>query len=114
MRIPDPEAIAHAEAQLADVQSTLDEVRHMLRAAEQVERTAQKGIKAWDSIHEIQDLLVGKAPGRTSSDQITVFNNNTGAGTQFAAVGSAVVKRARELGLGRELPTEWFLEDVSP
>jgi hypothetical protein len=46
MRIPDPEAIAHAEAQLADVQSTLDEVRHMLRAAEQVERTAQKGIKA--------------------------------------------------------------------
>jgi ornithine cyclodeaminase/alanine dehydrogenase-like protein (mu-crystallin family) len=75
---------------------------------------AQKGIKAWDSIHEIQDLLVGKAPGRTSSDQITVFNNNTGAGTQFAAVGSAVVKRARELGLGRELPTEWFLEDVSP
>jgi ornithine cyclodeaminase/alanine dehydrogenase-like protein (mu-crystallin family) len=75
---------------------------------------AQKGIKAWDSIHEIQDLLVGKAPGRSNADQITVFNNNTGAGTQFAAVGSAVVKRARELGLGRELPTEWFLEDVSP
>src|SRR4029078_2964748 len=24
---------------------------------------AQKGIKAWDSIYEIQDLLVGKAPG---------------------------------------------------
>jgi len=75
---------------------------------------AQKGIKAWDSIHEIQDLLAGKAPGRSKADQITVFNNNTGAGTQFAAVGSAVVKRARELGLGRELPTEWFLEDVSP
>ena len=75
---------------------------------------AQKGIKAWDSIHEIQDLLAGTVPGRTSADQITVFNNNTGAGTQFAALGSAVVKRARELGLGRELPTEWFLEDVSP
>jgi ornithine cyclodeaminase/alanine dehydrogenase-like protein (mu-crystallin family) len=75
---------------------------------------AQKGIRDWDSIHEIQDLLAGKVAGRTSSDQITVFNNNTGAGTQFAAVGSAVVKRARELGLGRELPTEWFLEDVSP
>jgi len=75
---------------------------------------AQKGIKAWDSIHEIQDLLAGRVPGRTRSDQITVFNNNTGAGTQFAALGSAVVKRARDLGLGRELPTEWFLEDVSP
>lgn len=75
---------------------------------------AQKGIKDWDSIHEIQDLLAGKVAGRTSADQITVFNNNTGAGTQFAALGSAVVKRARALGIGRELPTEWFLEDVSP
>src|SRR5215472_1919512 len=75
---------------------------------------AHKGIKAWDSIYEIQDLLAGKVSGRTRPDQITVFNNNTGAGTQFAALGSAVVKRARDLGLGRELPTEWFLEDVSP
>jgi len=75
---------------------------------------AEKGIKPWDSIHEIQDLLVGKVAGRTSADQITLFNNNTGAGTQFAAVGGAVLKRAKELGLGKELPTEWFLEDVSP
>jgi ornithine cyclodeaminase/alanine dehydrogenase-like protein (mu-crystallin family) len=75
---------------------------------------AQKGIKAWDSIYEIQDLLVGKVAGRTSARQITVFNNNTGAGTQFAALGSVVLKRAREMGLGREIPTEWFLEDVSP
>ena len=75
---------------------------------------AQKGIFPWDNIHELQDLVGGKVAGRTSADQITVFNNNTGAGTQFAAVGAAVVKRARELGLGRELPTEWFLESVSP
>jgi alanine dehydrogenase len=75
---------------------------------------AQKGIKPWDSIYEIQDLLAGKVAGRTSEDQITLFNNNTGAGTQFAALGSSVLKRAREMGLGRELPTEWFLESVSP
>ena len=75
---------------------------------------AQKGIKEWDSIHEIQDLLTSKASGRTHADQITVFNNNTGAGTQFAALGSVVMKRAREMGLGREIPTEWFLENVSP
>jgi hypothetical protein len=29
-------------------------------------------------------------------------------------VGAAVLKRARALGLGKELPTEWFLESVSP
>jgi hypothetical protein len=44
MRIPDPEAIARAEARLADVQSALDEVRHILRTAEKVERT---GIRAF-------------------------------------------------------------------
>jgi alanine dehydrogenase len=75
---------------------------------------AQKGIKPWESIEEVQDLVAGIIKGRTSADQITVFNNNTGAGTQFAAVGAAVLKRARALGLGREVPTEWFLEDVSP
>ncbi len=75
---------------------------------------AQKGIFPWDRIIEIHDLIAGKAQGRTSPDQITVFNNNTGAGTQFAALGSAVLKRARAMGLGREFPTDWFLEDVSP
>jgi ornithine cyclodeaminase/alanine dehydrogenase-like protein (mu-crystallin family) len=75
---------------------------------------AQKGIKTWESIQEVQDLVAGKIKGRTAPDQITVFNNNTGAGTQFAAVGAAVLKRARALGLGRQVPTEWFLEDVSP
>jgi len=25
-----------------------------------------------------------------------------------------VLKRARDMGLGREIPTEWFLENVSP
>jgi ornithine cyclodeaminase/alanine dehydrogenase-like protein (mu-crystallin family) len=75
---------------------------------------AQRGIKTWESIQEVQDLVAGNIKGRTSADQITVFNNNTGAGTQFAAVGAAVLQRARSMGLGREIPTEWFLEDVSP
>jgi ornithine cyclodeaminase/alanine dehydrogenase-like protein (mu-crystallin family) len=75
---------------------------------------AQKGIKRWEDIGELQDLVAGKRQGRASAGQITCFNNNTGAGTQFAAVGAAVMKRARALGLGRELPVEWFLESVSP
>src|SRR5512144_1440333 len=62
---------------------------------------AQKGLVRWEDIGERQDLVAGKLKGRTSRDQITLFNNNTGAGTQFAAVGAAVVKRARAMGLGR-------------
>lgn len=75
---------------------------------------AEKGIKAWDAIAEIQELVIGSRKGRTSPEELTVFNNNTGAGIQFAAVGAAVLRRARELGLGREIPTEWFLEKESP
>ena len=75
---------------------------------------AQKGIKKWEEIAEIQDLISGKISGRTSAEEITVLNNNTGAGLQFAGVGASVLRRAREMGLGRELPTEWFLESVSP
>jgi ornithine cyclodeaminase/alanine dehydrogenase-like protein (mu-crystallin family) len=75
---------------------------------------AQKGVIAWDAIHEIQELVAGRVKGRTRADQITLYNNNTGSGIQFAAVGASVLKRARSLGLGRELPTEWFLESVSP
>ncbi len=75
---------------------------------------AQRGIKKWDEIVEIQDLITGKVSGRNTADEITIFNNNTGAGLQFAGVGASVLHRAREMGLGRELPTEWFLESVSP
>lgn len=45
MSITDPDAIAQAEVRLAEVQSTLDEIRRVLRAVEKVERTAQKGRK---------------------------------------------------------------------
>jgi len=105
----DDETIARADQYIVHSK----EVARLDRSPD-IWEVAEKGIKAWDSIHEIQDLLAGNIAGRTSAKQITVFNNNTGAGTQFAALGSAVLKRARELGLGREIPTEWFLEDVSP
>jgi alanine dehydrogenase len=75
---------------------------------------AQNGVVSWDAIREVQELCAGSIKGRTRADQITLYNNNTGSGIQFAAVGAAVLKRARSLGLGRELPTEWFLESVSP
>jgi ornithine cyclodeaminase/alanine dehydrogenase-like protein (mu-crystallin family) len=35
-------------------------------------------------------------------------------GLQFAAAGAALYRQAREAGRGRELPTEWFTEDVVP
>jgi len=37
-----------------------------------------------------------------------------GLGYQFAAVGALVHRTALRLGVGRELPTDWFTEDVNP
>ncbi len=62
----------------------------------------------------LADLIAGTAPGRTTAAQKTCFVNLPGIGLQFAAVGAAFYRRAREAGRGRELPTEWFTEDVVP
>jgi alanine dehydrogenase len=61
----------------------------------------------------LADLCAEKATGRTDAKQKTYFANNEGHGVQFSAAGAFVLKRARERGLGRELPTEWFLQDIS-
>ena len=58
------------------------------------------------------DLVNGTARGRTSDDDITLYLNTGNQGLQFAAVGSVVYERAKAAGLGRELPTEWFLQDI--
>lgn len=74
----------------------------------------QRGVKTWEQIGELGDLMVGRFPGRSRKDQITVFANNTGMGLQFAAVGARALALAEAKGLGREVPTEWFLEETTP
>jgi alanine dehydrogenase len=62
----------------------------------------------------LPQLVNGQHPGRTQESSISCFCNNVGLGLQFAAVGSEVLARAREARVGREIPTEWFLESVHP
>jgi alanine dehydrogenase len=60
----------------------------------------------------IAELITGTKPGRTSDDQITFYHNFGNQGLQFACVGGLVFERAKERGLGHELPDAWFLQDV--
>jgi alanine dehydrogenase len=57
---------------------------------------------------------VGRDPslGRTSPEQVTLFVNVGTQGLQFASVGGATYRAAVEKGLGTDIPTEWFLEDI--
>jgi ornithine cyclodeaminase/alanine dehydrogenase-like protein (mu-crystallin family) len=62
----------------------------------------------------LADLVAREAPARSSPQQKTCFVNLPGTGLQFAAAGAAFYRKARDAGRGRELPTEWFTEDVVP
>jgi len=68
----------------------------------------------WLSAPALKEMITGKVPGRASAEESTCFLNNIGIGLQFAAVGAAVYSEAKSKGIGRELPTDWFLESVHP
>jgi alanine dehydrogenase len=56
----------------------------------------------------LSELLLGEAPGRRRPEDVTMFLNYTGLGFQFAVTGHVVYQKARELGLGHEIPTDWL------
>lgn len=68
----------------------------------------------WIKAPELKEVIGGKVPGRQSAREVTCFINNIGLGIQFAAVGSAIYAEAKAKGVGREIPTDWFLESVHP
>ena len=61
---------------------------------------------------EFADLVTGKCNGRTSRDQVTFYRNVGNQGLQFSCVGGWVYECAKREGMGREIPTEWFLQDI--
>jgi ornithine cyclodeaminase/alanine dehydrogenase-like protein (mu-crystallin family) len=70
---------------------------------------------ATEDAPQLCDIVGGKTPGRTTSREITLFIDGNqaggpGLGIQFAAVGLSVYRQALELGLGKELPLDWFLD----
>lgn len=66
----------------------------------------------FDEMPLLVDVVAGNIPGRTSERQVTCFYNVVGSGITFPAVGARLYRLAREQGLGREIPTEWFLQDI--
>ena len=58
------------------------------------------------------DVVGGKARGRTSREDITYSERGNIQGVQFFAVAAAAYEAARREGLGRDLPTDWFLQDI--
>jgi alanine dehydrogenase len=77
-----------------------------------------RGARPADSIDlsrqpDLGELVTGRVP-LPPPGQMTCFVNTIGLGVQFAALGSLAYDRARECGIGHEIPTDWFLETVHP
>ncbi len=58
----------------------------------------------------IIDIILERRKGRTSDKEITVCG--AGGGQRITIVGGMVYRLAKAAGLGREIPTEWFLQDI--
>jgi len=70
------------------------------------------GRRMGDKTIFMEDLLAGRVLGLTSREQITFSERGNIQGAQFFAVAGAAYEAARAAGVGRELPTEWFLQDI--
>jgi len=63
----------------------------------------EKGWLRWDYLTEIGEVIAGKAPGRTSAKQISLYESH-GMGLQDLWVGVKMLTLARERGVGTDLP----------
>jgi ornithine cyclodeaminase/alanine dehydrogenase-like protein (mu-crystallin family) len=63
----------------------------------------QQQSNKWDAVHELDQLVAGKVPGRTNDKQITLFKSN-GIASWDLAVAEKVYALAEQKNLGRELP----------
>lgn len=71
---------------------TLGEAQHVIKA----------GLKTRDDIHELGAVINGTHPGRSSEDEITLFDG-TGVGLQDLAVSASIVEIAKAKGIGMEV-----------
>ncbi len=60
----------------------------------------------------LADLATGKVKGRTGRAQITYSERGNLQGVQFFAIAGKIYELAKRANLGREIPTEWFLQDI--
>lgn len=63
----------------------------------------EKGRIRWTQIPELGEIIVGRLPGRNNPAQITLFESH-GMAIQDLALAAHVLQRAKQQGLGTELP----------
>lgn len=93
----DPEAVRRAGI------ITVDSIEQAKMECADLMRAVERGVINWEQVEELGKVVCGNAPGRTSEDQTTLFESH-GLALWDVAAASAVYNRAREQGVGLELP----------
>jgi ornithine cyclodeaminase/alanine dehydrogenase-like protein (mu-crystallin family) len=68
----------------------------------------ENGLVARGDVHELGDLVTGKAKLRRRTDGIVFYKNNTGLAMQFAACGAIIHRKLVAEGTNRTIPLDWF------
>ena len=93
----DDEAVASADIIVVDsVEQSRQEAGDLIIAFHGDE-------SCWTGVKKLSEIVAGKASGRTSDTEVTLFKSN-GIASWDLAVAIKVYAMAREKGLGRELP----------
>ncbi len=64
---------------------------------------AERGTFRWRDAIELHEVVSGTVSGRPSADAITLFESQ-GIGIEDVAASAYIVRKAREQGVGTELP----------
>jgi ornithine cyclodeaminase/alanine dehydrogenase-like protein (mu-crystallin family) len=122
---PDPESLKRVDVYLRfgdapapvdhpELATDAEHIGYEARAGSRTTRRSRRGHgnSLPDKRVTLADLVQGRAKGRTSPDQITYSERGNLQGAQFYAVAGKVFEAARRAKLGREIPSEWFLQDI--
>jgi ornithine cyclodeaminase/alanine dehydrogenase-like protein (mu-crystallin family) len=111
-----PETVARADVVFTHVRGAESRITRV-EGADLARDTEQAKDRMTVSIGQAEmptlpELLLNRAPGRTSGEDITMFLNYTGLGFQFAATGHVILEKAKSLGLGQRIPGDWLTSEL--
>ena len=86
---------------MAEVVATDDVAQAKVESAELM-RAVETGRLTWGRVHELGDIVTGRVPGRTTGEQITLFESQ-GVALEDIAVAARLYDLAMERGTGRKL-----------
>ena len=81
----------------------VDNMEEAKRYSGDLLNTVDLGVIRWEQVHELTSVVAKRIPGRHSDSAITLFKSH-GIGTSDVAAAAYVYFKAKEQGLGTELP----------